>query len=51
MAIVTGLYSSLEGQSERDRVTERDRRPVRREEIVLVAMRTQSYVSQQKQSN
>ena len=49
MAIVTDLYSSLEGYSEWDNEREKrkmKKRPVRREEIVLVAMREQRYVSE-----
>jgi hypothetical protein len=40
--IVTDLYSSLEEQRER----ERERRPVRREEVMLVTTREQRYVSE-----
>jgi hypothetical protein len=39
-AIVTNLYSSLEKQSERER------RPVRLEEIMLVTSREQRYVTE-----
>jgi len=42
--IVTDLYSSLEEQSDRER------RPVRCEEIMLVTIQELCYVSQKKQS-
>jgi hypothetical protein len=47
------LYSSFKGiegmrEKEKDRTGEREReRPVKREEIVLVAMRERCYVSEQ----
>jgi hypothetical protein len=41
-AIVTDLYSSLEGQRENDT----DRRPVRHEENMLVTTREERYVSE-----
>jgi len=48
MAIVMDLYSSFEGKSEWE--SDRQRRTVRREEIVLVAMREKRYVSEPIQS-
>jgi hypothetical protein len=47
-AIVTDLCSSLEGQRqlESERVIDRQRRPVKREEIMLVTTMEQRYVSE-----
>ena len=45
MVILKDLYSSLEGERESETVTKR-RRPVRREEILLVTIREQRCVGE-----
>ena len=49
LAIVTDLYSSLKGVREWQK--DRERRPVRREEIMLVTIREQRYVSEPIETN
>jgi len=46
MAIVTDLYSSLQGYREWESDRDRERRPVRQGEFTLVTIREQRYVSE-----